>query len=1593
MASSCSIDTQNAFGPANPHCYGGFDFTLFFEEVFLSIIPFIVALPFLFLRLHKLHKASIKSGGPTWHFAKQAGYLLYGAVQLISLGAIAMPETVKTRAKVACTVFSIIATGMLGLVSHFEHYRTLRPSTIITTYLTVSAVFDAARTRTLWATHGARPLAIMLLIATLIKVFLLGLELKGKQAWLVVKESSPEATSGFFSRLTFWWVNPMLLRGYRTPLQESGLFELQPALVGEKELLGLFERWETSPYKTRPNGLFLIALRHHWRTFASAIIPRMCATGFSFSQPFLLERVLSYLIKHDYANRTAVGYGLIAAYVIVYSGYATAGGLHQHRTYRSIAKLRGTLVGLLYRKTLTLSSSALKESEAVTLMNADVERITAGLRQVHELWASFFEIALSVWLLYRQIRWAALVPLGVIFACTGAAIGASPKLANAQKAWLDRIQTRIDATASMLGAMKGIKMTGLTPHLANQVRNLREEEITTSRRFRALLVRIVALSFTSTSLSPVFALGTYIMLAKYQGYAPLDTSRALTSLVLLQLLMEPVAFFITSLSGLITAMGCFERIRIYLNTEEKAGGSTIKVTKGPAVEEFDFAAEAEEEKRFLDHPEVDERHSEDDGFSRISRYTTFKGEEDEDLTPYSTFDARLSRDNDTLAPPTTLRGRVSRSVSPAHFKSFRGRISRDPSPSPRYNTLSKRLSRDSSTSPRFNTFPTRKSIDGTTINLSRISSNSTFSNKKDCIVAHNASCGWDLAKPPSLRGLNFAIKEGSLNMIVGPVSSGKSTLLKALLGEMPTAQGFYRSFSNEIAYCAQNPWLVNGTVKENIIHDTYYDRNWYNTVLQACDLETDLSQMPLGDDTIVGSKGLSLSGGQQARVTIARALYFRKSIVMIDDSLSGLDASTEEQVFESILGDKGLLRKTDTTVILVTNSVHRLSQADHIIALDSEGSIAEQGTFEELYLHDGYVRSLCSTLSDHSIYRQEKDEKKDTLRGFGASQKTEKELTTVEETTAAGDLTIYKYYIQTFGWTRWVIFCCFCALYGFGTAFPNLWVKWWAKYNTEHPNERITYYLSIYAFLGVLAISSLVLACSILIMKMVPESGRKLHQRLLDTVLNAPMSFFAATDTGVTTNRFSQDLELIDMELPVSLVRTAMMAFVIIAQLLVIVTASKYIGAAMPFCLVVVYMVQKFYLRTSRRLRLLDIETKAHLFTHFLELLSGLVTIRAYQWERQHLTRFLEALARSQKPFYLLYCIQRWLNLVLDLIVGTIAVILVIIAVSTKGGSSDPGLIGLALANLVGFSQMLKQLITNWTLLETSMGALARVRSFTEEVKSENLPHENQSPPDQWPMYGAIEFQNITASHEGASRPTLDNINLNIVPGTKIALCGRSGSGKSSLIASLLRLLDLSHGKILIDGVDISDLPRQDVRSRIIALPQDPYVLSGSIRDNVDPLHVCSDREIVSALEKVELSHILMESWLDDKLTSDMLSHGQCQLLCLARAMVRKGSILVLDEATASVDVKTDALMQRLIRTEFANCTIIAAAHRLDTIIDFNAVAILNRGKLVEYDSPQRLLSRESAFKELYQIQKGETQSWDASVLTLLENVVISPMR
>ncbi|KAG6364818.1 hypothetical protein INS49_006422 [Diaporthe citri] len=967
------------------------------------------------------------------------------------------------------------------------------------------------------------------------------------------------------------------------------------------------------------------------------------------------------------------------------------------------------------------------ESGVVTLMNADVERIATGLRQSQELWASLLEIPLSVWLLSRQISWAALAPLGVILICTSGALGSAPKLISSQKSWLDRIQARVNTTTAMIGLIKPVKMTALTPELEKNITELREREVENSDVFRRMLVTITTFS-----------------------------DRALTSLVLMNLLFEPVAFFIT------------------------AKRSSDEVEKGT--------------------------------MSSLSAEQLEAGE--------------------------AAKGDGSSSC---------------------------------------------------------------------VVVAAKARCGWNETTPPVLEGLDFRVKKGSLTMVVGP--------------------------------------------------------------------------------------------------SLARALYARRSLILIDDALSGLDASTEEIVFESLFGAKGLLRGNDTTVILVTNSVRRFAQADHIIALGRDGTIAEQGTFDDLSRANGYV-SVLNKEENTPPERHEAEKRSSKMPcslGSGRAKSSSDDKADSHPAASLGHLGIYGYYIRTFGWTRWVVFWIFCALYGFGTAFPSVWVKWWTSYNEEHPHSKIAYYLALYAIFAAFGVAALALAASTMVMTMVPRAARTLHQRLLTTVLSAPMSFFASTDTGAITNRFSQDLELIDMELPVALVRSAMMACLLVAQLVVILVSAKYVGIALPCAIAVVYFVQMFYLRTSRRLRLLDIEAKARLGTKFLELLSGQVTIRAFQSEGRQLSQFMQALNSAQKPFYLLYCVQRWLNMVLDLIVGSIAILIVIIAVKGKG-HTDASMTGLALVNLVSFAQMLKQLISNYTLLETSMGALARVRTFTTETKSENSPGDKDYKiPEEWPSLGGIEFRNVTASYKNIARvgdnssdekancmPTLNNLSFSIEPGTRVALCGRTGSGKSSIILSLLRMLDLESGCITIDGLDISNIPRQVVRSRLIAMPQDPFVLLGTVRDNVDPLGTATDEEVKAALSQVRLLDVLemakrdsggdeegddlQSSVLNMPLTVDMLSHGQRQLLCLARTFVRKSSVLILDEPTASLDSQTNAFVQKIIRSEFQNHTIIAVAHRLDTIMDFDVVFVLDQGQVVESGRPVDLVQRDSRFKELFQMQRGQQQ-------------------
>lgn len=615
------------------------------------------------------------------------------------------------------------------------------------------------------------------------------------------------------------------------------------------------------------------------------------------------------------------------------------------------------------------------------------------------------------------------------------------------------------------------------------------------------------------------------------------------------------------------------------------------------------------------------------------------------------------------------------------------------------------------------------------------------------IQVQNGSFGWTEEKPDLIPNANFNVPRAKMTLIIGPVGCGKSTLLKGLLGELPFTTGTIQVSAPEVAFCDQTPWHMNGTVQDSILAVSEMDPPWYQAVLRACALYEDLRQLPKGDKTLIGSKGIALSGGQSHRIALARAIYSQKDIFILDDVFSGLDATTEDKVFHNLLGTDGLLRRRGATVIVTASSSKRVPFADQIIALDAGGRIAEQGSFSDLEKLGGYVSSFGLGTADwaHQNKAEDNGDKESSL-GSAVSEPDVKPAPEMDESRATGDTAVYLYYIGSVGWIATVIFVVAITLYAFSWTFPTVWVQWWAAANQTDPNGDLGYWLGIYALLAVGAIVSLIICVWQMVITMVPKSGESFHWSLLTTTLNAPMSFFATTDTGITLNRFSQDLQLIDMDLPLAALNTVATLVLCIAQMVLIGVESVYAAISFPLCIIAVYFIQRFYLHTSRQIRYLDLEAKSPLYSQFVECLNGLVTIRAFGWQHALADRGLTLLDRSQRPFYLMYAIQRWLILVLELVVAALAVLLIVLVVALRG-SMSAGAVGVALVNVILFSQNIQLLLQFWTTMETHIGAITRIKKFTEETESENLPKEKEDPPSTWPSSGAIEFQDVSAAY------------------------------------------------------------------------------------------------------------------------------------------------------------------------------------------------------------------------------------------------------
>lgn len=581
------------------------------------------------------------------------------------------------------------------------------------------------------------------------------------------------------------------------------------------------------------------------------------------------------------------------------------------------------------------------------------------------------------------------------------------------------------------------------------------------------------------------------------------------------------------------------------------------------------------------------------------------------------------------------------------------------------------------------------------------------------------------------------------------------------------------------------------------------------------------------------------------------------------------------------------------------------------------------------------------------------------------------------------------YYFGAIGKSRLLVLTGSLTIYAVLVGLIPYWLKWMGESGGQH----MWFYTGMYFLLTLGAFVSVAAAVFTIFLVIAPHSGTNLHNRLLHTVMHAQQSYFAKTETGVTLNHFSSDIRMIDRSLPFALFQVFQGIFLLLSQSILLCIVQPFIIATLPVTIVGVYFIQKVYLATSRQLRFIDLDARALVNASFLETLEGAATIRIFGWQQAFITKNAEKLNLSLRPDYMLTCIQCWLDLVLDLIVPGLAICIISLAIALKGTTTG-GQIGLALNVVLKANRYILRLVGAWTRLETSLGAISRVRAFEKDVLPEEQPEYGQQPPKDWPAHGAVEFSNLSASYKPPTL-ALDDVSITIAPGTKVGVVGRTGSGKSSLLLSVLRLIELQGpSKLVIDGLDLCTLPRGTVRSRVITVPQDPMLVKpDTVRQNLDIADAeVSDEDMIRVLERVGLWTVIKrrrldgasqddalpssssdsssssETVLDMTMESVPLSQGQEQLFSLARALLmrpERGRIVLLDEATSSVDAETDALMQEIVRDEFKQHTVITVAHRLNTIMDSDIVLAMQGGKLVEAGPPSELATRQGVFHAL----------------------------
>ncbi|EQC33914.1 hypothetical protein SDRG_08594 [Saprolegnia diclina VS20] len=825
------------------------------------------------------------------------------------------------------------------------------------------------------------------------------------------------------------------------------------------------------------------------------------------------------------------------------------------------------------------------------------------------------------------------------------------------------------------------------------------------------------------------------------------------------------------------------------------------------------------------------------------------------------------------------------------------------------------------------------------------------------IELNGTSFMYDGSERPALAHLDARWGMHHLVAVVGAVGSGKSSLLHGLLGNVPCTQGQVY-LRGTVAYVGQQPFIQNATLRDNITFGLPFDVLKYKHAVSVCSLQADLAVLPGGDLTEIGEKGINLSGGQRTRVALARAVYMDADIYLLDDPLAAVDAHVGADIFKECIGSA----LKEKLVVLVTNALQFLKDVDSIVVLNN-GAIVEAGPYASLVADPEAHPVLSAMLASIQSAPDDATDASMAPSNDAAAEQAKRTAAISSDTTMRGDLIADEdRAVGNVPWTTYAAWLTSCGGYGVATGIvllfaiaqvaqvsSTLWLSYWSMH-ADPTNQ--TYYLLVFVGLNVLA-SAFILLRSMGFYMAGLSGSKALFESVLATVLRAPMSFFDTTPLGRVMNRLSKDVYTVDESIPYNASFLLSSLMTLFSALTMTLLVTPLFGVALLPLTGFYYMAQRYYVAASCELQRMDATSRSPVYALLTETLDGLATIRASKVQAAFIARQAYLLDRNQRAYFLSFSAECWLGLRVECIGALAAATAVLLAVLSPHSAAFASVAGVSLSYSFNVAQVLNWTVRFLAIVQTQMVSVERLDAY-QTLATEADWTSSTPPPQHWPASGRVVFDNVDLRYREGLPRVLRTLSFALRPNEKVGVVGRTGAGKSSLVVALMRLVELSGGRILLDGVDIAQLGLHELRGKIAIIPQDPVLFSGSIRSNLDPFGRFDDDALWVAIKRAHLEMPSLDVIVDERGLN--FSVGERQLLCIARALLKKAKVILMDEATASIDPSTDRRIQESIRTEFVNCTTLTIAHRINTILDCDRVLVMDKGAAAEFDAPSELL-------------------------------------